>query len=549
MYPAASNPVRKVKPVTSSNPTTTDHGNRLCLILMFFGIVLCAGIADAQEDFFANHALTVEGSQIDYAVNDLNDDGLNDFLFFHLRKTDNKETRLFSIFYQTRTGFSNTADQCFEIDEHAIVYCISDVDSKPGKEIVFFTSAGIYYYAAEQGKYDATAKRLIKTNSIFKLPDSSFLEYYDFARDINEDGIDEMIVPHFEQFVIYSRGDQGTYNQHATLDVGIQTTILGGREVSRYIVTSYGIPNLVVADYNNDKKPDLIFIQERQLTVFFQTAPLVFPREAAVVRELGEKLSQTYSLQIRNLNIFKRDRFQDKTGINVLEDLNNDGLMDVIIETFSLTESVFNPKKTLKIFFGRPDTTTPSKGALFLQQPDNTIVTTGFPGRNMILDLNDDRFKEIIIPSVELGFWKVIKILLSGQADVDVFVYNCSGTGRYGQAPESRIHFSVDIDKKGRKIPVSSFSGDFNGDGSVDHLGSKGDALTITFNPKNGSLKSTPDILFPIQIPDNGLKIEPHYVNDDALSDVVIIYADPSSDALPGEKNVCLLINRNGGRY
>lgn len=529
-----------------SEPSPMRKWLTMIRTLFFLAILLPSPVTGSPDTFFTKLHLIVDGSQIDYVVEDLNNDGLKDLLFFHLMKTGDGESRFFSIFYQTPTGFFATADQCFEVDKDAVVYCVSDVVPSPGKEIVFAKSEGLFYYAAVSGHFEPSPRLLIETDSVFKLPDRSFLEHYPFLRDLDDDGIDEILVPQFDRFAVYHQDTRGRYTQKTTLDTPMQATILSGREVSKYIVSSYSIPNIVVADYNADGKKDVIFIQETHLTVFFQTDDRTLSNDASATIELGETLSQTFALQIRNLNIYKRDRFKDKTGIKALEDLNGDGLMDVIVETFSISKTVFNPKKTMKIFFGRPNADTPSKGAVFASEPDNTIVTTGFPGRSTTIDLDGDKNKELLIPSVELGFFKIIRILLSGRADVNVYIYKCNENGRYNQESDDEINFTVDIDKKGRRVPVASFRGDFNGDGKTDHLGARNDAIVIVFNPNDGSLKTTPDVTFPVRIPDNGMKVASHQITNDPFSDVVIVYADASNEPLPGEKNVCLLINNNG---
>jgi len=518
----------------------------LLLLLFFFGILSLSDESRAEDTFFTTYSLTVEGSQIDYLVEDLNNDGNNDLLFFHLLKTGDKVSRMFSIFYQTQNGYASTADQHFEIDKDAIVYFVSDVDPIPGKEILFFKSAGLFYYAAYSGKFELTPKLLIETDSMFKLPDASFMEHYKFARDLNDDGIDEILVPQFDGFAVYCRNTLGSYSLKSKLQARMQTNILSGRELSKYLVSSYSIPNIAVIDYNNDKKKDIVFIQETHMSVFFQTNDLIFSNKEPAILKLAEKLTQAYALQIRNHNIYQRNRFKDKVGVRALEDLNNDGLMDLIIENFSVTESLFNPTKTLKVYFGRPVAGNPSGGAVFDKVPDNTIVTTGFPGRSKTVDLNGDNTKELLIPSVELGLFKIIRIILSGEADVSVYVYKCNEKGIYNKDPDEEIRFSVDIDRKGRKIPVSSFTGDFNGDGKTDYLGSKDDAVVLVFNPGDGSLKSTPDVTFPAQIPENGLKVKPHYLNNDQFSDVIIVYNDSTDKPSQPGKNVNVLINNNG---
>ena len=70
----------------------------LLLLLFFFGILSPSDESRAEDTYFTTYSLTVEGCQIDYLVEDLNNDGKNDLLFFHLLKTGDKASRILSIF-------------------------------------------------------------------------------------------------------------------------------------------------------------------------------------------------------------------------------------------------------------------------------------------------------------------------------------------------------------------------------------------------------------------------------------------------------------------
>jgi len=524
------------------------HLSKSVFILFVLSLIFylpCA--AEEENNFFQIYELTVEGNEIDYVVEDLNNDGLKDLLFFHMVEMIGTESRIFSVFYQTKNGFPSIADQNFEVDKNAAIYCVSDIAMNHGKEILFFGQKGLFYYSADSGKFNSQPKMLMETDSMFKLPDGSFLEHYDFAVDLNEDGIDEIIVPNFHHFVIHHQDSMGAYTKKSILSVDLQTSIISAKEASQYIVASYIIPNIIISDYNNDKKKDIIFVQESRLNIFFQNNAGTFSDEGSVNIEFGDTLTKTYALRIRDRNIYQRGRFKDKTGIKTIQDLNHDGIMDVVTETYSVTKSAFTPQKTLKIFFGRKNNEKPSKGAVFNRSPDNMIVTTGFPGRGAILDLNGDKRMDLLIPSIELGFFKIIRILLSGKADVDLQVYKGTEQGDYKEEPDQVIGFTLHIDRKGRRLPVANFKGDFNGDSKTDYLGASEEEIKIVFNPDDENIKSDPDVLFPVKIPENGMKVKPNQISDDPYSDIVMIYSD-TADGTEKDKNVIVLINRNGDK-
>ena len=71
-----------------------------CLFLaVFLCCILClpeSSTAKAKKDFFAVYELNVNGDYIDYLMEDLNDDGLNDGLFLHSKRKGRTVSRFFS---------------------------------------------------------------------------------------------------------------------------------------------------------------------------------------------------------------------------------------------------------------------------------------------------------------------------------------------------------------------------------------------------------------------------------------------------------------------
>ena len=524
--------------------------------------------ATAENDLFDMYDLDVGGEQVDYVVEDLNQDGLNDILVFHTKKEDKAISRYFSIFYQTLSGFNNTADQSFEIDPDAVIYDLSDVDNKPGKEIIIFKRTGLFFYAQANGQYYPEPKLLLETNSIFSLPDKSFLEHMDFTIDLDGDGIDEILVPNFKTCSIYSKkmnnpstpktdgydpyhalarsiGAENEYYQlKSRLDVLMQNSIISSKEVSRYLVSSLVTPNIVIADYNRDRRDDIIVIQDTYLKVFFQDEQGNYSNDDSITVPLGFEITQAYTLTVGNINRRMRDRLKDKTGIKCLKDINGDGLLDIVIEKLSLSAGALNPKKLFPVFFGREVPGDLSRGGTFRKVPDHIIVNRGFQVHSWIIDLNNDGKSDIVIPVIEIGLFNFITMLITGNIDVTLFVYLMDDTGKYTKKPDDVFDFSVEFHRSGRKIPVVDFDGDYNGDGRMDLLRAEEDNLVVHYTPENGILSEGQEVMFPVEIPDNGINVKPRKINADAKSDVVIVYPHEQEDKTIRKNSVRILITK-----
>ena len=512
-------------------------------LAVFLFCLLCLPLlsaAKSDKDFFAIYELNVEGDYIDYLMEDLNEDGLNDGLFFYSKRKGRIVSRFFSVFYQHPNGFNKQADYQFEIDPDAVVYDLADVDLNPGKEILFFKDKGLFYYKMINGRYDATPILLFETPSIFKIPDKLFLERLDFARDLNHDGIEEILIPQFHHYVIYSKQPDSIYVISATLDCPMQNSVTSLNEVSRYLVSTFLTPNTLIVDYNKDQRADIVTIHDEYLKVFFQNTAGGFSNADSAIVNLKFILTQAYSSRIGNGNIYQRDRFKDKIGITSLADLNNDGLLDMIIEKFSIKNGAFNPKKQFQIFFAIQDADNPQKGGIFNDVPDHIIVNRGFQIHSKIGDLNNDGKKDIYIPIIEIGVFNFITMLVTGDIDVTVLWYVMDDSGQYRKKPDFELEVTIEIDTKGRKFPVSSIAGDFNGDGRNDFIRAQDGKLMLHYAPDDGEPKEEPDIEFAIELPDNGKMVKPQMVNDDAKSDVVMVFTPNGKTIKKGKVQILI---------
>jgi len=516
----------------------------LFLAVVISGILFFSELSSAKSDsdFFAVYELDVTGDYIDYLMEDINGDGLNDGLFFHSTRHDDTVSRCFSVFYQHANGFNKQADYQFEVDSDAVVYDLADVDPNPGKELLFFKDKGLFYYKMIEGRYDPTPVLFIETPSIFKLPDKLFLERLDFARDLNNDGTDEILIPQFHHYVIYGKQPDGKYAMTATLDCPMLNSVKSLKEVSRYLISTFLTPNTLIVDYNRDQRTDIVTVHDQYLKIFFQNSAGQFSNDDSAIVNLKFILTQAYSSRIGNGNIHQRDRFEDKMGITSLADLNDDGLLDMILEKFSMKEGAFNPKKQFQIFFARQDPDNPHNGGIFNDVPDHIIINRGFQIHSKIGDLNNDGKMDIYIPIIEIGVFNFITMIITGDIEVTVLWYVMDESGQYHKKPDYELEVKVEVDTKGRKFPVSSIDGDFNGDGRKDFMRAQDGKLMIHYAPDDGRPKEKPDVEFDTELPDNGKMVKPQIVNSDAKSDVVMVFTPNGTTVEEGK--VMVLINK-----
>ncbi len=294
-------------------------------------------------------------------------------------------------------------------------------------------------------------------------------------------------------------------------------------------------------DYNKDSKDDIVFVQNNYLHVFLQDNEGNYSNDNSVRVDLNFELTQAYSLMVNNNNPQQRNRFKDKIGLTCLRDMNADGLLDIMTEKFSVKDGTFNPKKQFNVFFGKEHSSDPSKGGIFNKVPDHIIINRGFQVHSRISDLNNDGKLDIIIPVIEMSLFKFISMLITGNIDVTILAYIMDDTGKYRQEPDDELVFEVEIDKNGRKVPVSDINGDYNGDGRKDLLRAQEGNLLIYY-AGDGKLKEDADVEFPFEVPDDGKNVKSQTFNAAAKSGVVVVYSQDEETIR--KNNVRILITK-----
>jgi hypothetical protein len=465
---------------------------------------------------FDKYDLEYIGEYEIHLVEDLNSDGFNDIL---LLTTDSKERQFFSIYYQSKYGFSKKPQEKIQISEYAILFDVANIDNTQNKEIVFLTRSGVYYYKVKNNAYSNELIELIKTNTIFMQDKYDNVEIYDFVRDFNNDGISEIVIQNFEYLSIYTKNNSDQYELQTKLyiDCVPQKRISSG--LSESIVSTYHTPKTLFVDYNNDNKEDIVIVNRKGLSVYFQNNLGVFSNEnfAAIDLKFG------YNSKINTVSAGGKKKPTDEEGISYIGDLNNDGIMDIIAEKLMVDRGIFNPKKQIQIFFGQKKMKNGVTNYHYTSVPNQIIINEGFQVGKVIIDLNNDHIKEIVIPIVELGIWKVVKIFVTGYVNMDVLFYNLNNKNKFIKNVNLTKDRSIKVDKSGgTSASVFDIKYDFSGDGIIDLLSSKDNVLQIFYGNRNGVFNDDSNITLTIQEEVQSRNIKPALINNDKKSDIII---------------------------
>ena len=251
-----------------------------------------------------------------------------------------------------------------------------------------------------------------------------------FSRDLNDDGLDDLIIPGAGVLELYIRNTDGSYQPGISVktEVRMRTVLTPGR-LERETGQSMTIPLMELRDINADGASDLVSRTDEQLDVFladgsasqyFAANPTYSIDIAAIEERLGE---------------FDFDRldFSNLTGIlaitheELLEDVDGDGIDDLLLREGG----------KVSLFVGD------SQG-MDLDQPRQVLRSGGNVLSVFLFDEDEDGLKDLWLWRVEtisvgdVFLW----LALSGSIAVEAFIYPNQGES-FARRPTRKI--TVDL--------------------------------------------------------------------------------------------------------
>jgi hypothetical protein len=400
--------------------------------------------ADENLPGYREFAFALPAATERMLVVDADGDGLRDLMTF--------AENTVSLYFQTADGFDFTAPGTqVELPGEAVGWDISNNYS-----INYSTTA------ASDGAYALIA--LIDGNRVlcWQIQDRQFIEAaplltgltgslghgvyrLNFSRDINDDGLEDLIVPGAGQLALHIRNNDDSYQQPLAIssDMQLRTVLYpdnprsqavtgsdDGRQqpidLTREVGQSLRIPLLALRDVNGDDSADLISDTDERFDVFlanpgpnddyFSTAPSYSIDRTAIRERLGD---------------FDVDRldFANLTGVlaltheELLQDMNGDGIDDMILREGG----------RVALHLGSAD-------GINLEQADQILRSGGNVLNVFLHDENGDE-------KPDLWLWRVEQISLgdvflwlaiSGTINIEAFVYPNEGEA-FARRPARRI--------------------------------------------------------------------------------------------------------------
>lgn len=375
------------------------------------------GWADAPD--FNQQAFSLPASAESLMVADLNGDGLNDLSTL-------VDDRL-RIYFQSDDGFDFSADfSDIQFDARAVGWDLSNGFSGDGSTTVIALLDGkqaVYYPISDRSVLEPV---VIKSG----LPGfiSSGVNRLHFARDINADGMQDLVIPGAGEISILIN-NSGNFEPPLSIRSEVRLrTQLNINRFNRSTGQTIRIPQLDLRDVNADGNADLISRTEEKLDVFLAAAGSSYfsalPSYSLDIAAIEERLGD---FDIDTLDFSNLTGVLALTHEEILEDIDGDGIFDLLLREGGKVS-----------FFGGNAT------GMDLEQPRQVLRSGGNVLSTFLYDENEDGLKDLWLWRVEpisvgdIFVW----LALSGSVAIEAFVYPNDGE-RFARRPSRKV--TVDL--------------------------------------------------------------------------------------------------------
>ncbi len=363
----------------------------------------------------------------------------------------------------------------------------------------------------------------------------------DITRDVNGDGLDDLVVPHLDGFQIAVQRQDGSFAAPVLLGppepFRDQTAFGDSHSYGAAGLSPTTIPwymsRVHALDYDHDGRQDLAFWNGGHFDVHRQNVKGGFDAEAQSVPAGAPFDSDgVYSLVFGfgdtsafALMVGLRRRTTN-TVLRLVRDLNGDGVADLLTHTLR-GRSLIRLRSRYQAHFGA------RKGAatVFASQPSTAAQSKGWAGGLspagyswlVVQDFDSDGDSDMMIGNVNMGVTKIIRAVAGSSITMNLEFYRMENDA-YPDQPTAVHKIRPAIRPLNKDVffaPV--LLGDVNGDGHVDLIrGKSRHELAVFAGNRSGRLFARQPTTLAVTVPNNERNVYLTDMNDDGKQDILL---------------------------
>ncbi|MDE0661604.1 MAG: VCBS repeat-containing protein [Gammaproteobacteria bacterium] len=336
----------------------------------------------------------------------------------------------------------------------------------------------------------------------------------DIAQDLNGDGLDDIALPGFDGYTVWTQRSDGSLTDPVELAApptsrtGFRSAAYRAREIYRF-------------DFDGDGNGDVAFWNGDGLNVYLGLADGGFATESVAVRVPVGLTTDDVTMSFGFGDIVDDTR----SMLYSVDDFNGDGVADIATSTIEVG-GLFDQSTRYDFHFGRR-----ADGAtVFDAVPDTHISSAGVQGPLERSDLDGDGRLDFGMLSFKLGIGKIISVLVTGSVSFNMNFYLMGESG-YPEQPNVQRRVKLRLDLGSGRVAGNWVSvGDLTGDGVGDLLVQAG-ATRVDVYPGSGdaSLFAKRPIEVAVDLSDQG-SVRLADLNGDGRDDMFMTHRLPGSE-------------------
>lgn len=382
-------------------------------------LLLLLASATLAEPRFTATRIEVREKVESSILADVDGDGLQDVVVQVGRRVDVHRLTAAGVF---------AAPLSVELPRKAFLFDFFPVSAPRACDLVYVGSDGVYALTWNGTAFVPQEHALVQIPTLFEGDSTSSPLRYPFSSDVDGDGRQDLVLPQRQRLLVYLQGAGGTFGFSQRVPVDMQVRVeTGGGSIQNQLSTAVRVPMYYVADFDGDRVPDLGVVQGDLLLVHLQKEGNTLPS------------TPSYEAVVSIDRKKPRRRLLNWDIPPVIEDLNGDGLADVVVTAVGMG--------TTQVFLGRKESLALSDPAQIQQ-----IKVDGWTFRHWVVDVNADGRRDLVLAKVDkLGVSQALQVLITGKIDATILLFL--------QGPDGKFPESVSYEKELTVPFVVAFSG------------------------------------------------------------------------------------------
>ena len=434
-----------------------------------------------------------------------------------------RSERLSTAVYTPRgDGYARLPDSVTPLPPGVALAAMGRFRGGPG--LALLTPTGVFILPWRGGAFVAQDRPTLAFHSAFAVREGSLMDGLEWVRDLNGDGLDEIMPPGFDHLSIWWQASGqvdpwGGWAMMEPMEIPAHTRLMDW-SLSQRKLLAFRLPTVQVVPRGPGQWPDMVLYQGGLFRLFRLHA------QDGVAHPPQLLLEVDFQPPVP----FDPAKPLDPTMRLVrATDLNRDGSLDAVFLKTAASDAQFNTNTTVLVHYDVPTLARQSGGAKEGQpttapRPDQVFAMEGFV-YPILLDMDGNHTTDLLMVNVEIGFWNAIKALIARSVSAEGAYYLMPEGKRYPVSPNVLEDYTVKF-SLGRHShqPIFAFA-DLNGDGRPDlMLSQTKERLGVHFGRTEGYWHTNTDLEFEDDLPARRQRVRVTDLNGDGKDDLILEY-------------------------